>query len=142
LNIYGDEKFIKDTQEGSKYFEIMNLYREVIENEAKLAVSITDIYTTFRILVHDDFINSIIYFGDSHRKNIHKYLIEIGFTLYKKMEATSENERCIKDIIPFTNFFSKDFSELESKLDGGNYKYKYLKYKSKYLSSKKLLDIS
>lgn len=67
---------------------------------------VNDLYTVLRIIKNDDIKNGIIYTGNSHLISLNEYLNVCGFNLITQKHNTSENTRCVKDVIPFDVFFN------------------------------------
>lgn len=67
---------------------------------------ITDLYTVLRIIKNDDIKNCIIYAGEKHLISLNEYLTACGINIFTQKHNTPENIRCVKDVIPFVEFFT------------------------------------
>lgn len=126
------------------YIEIFNIYMKkkikILENfdeffllhesAININIFITELYTLLRIF-SKDIKNNIIYNGSVHTEILYEYLSNCGFTtdLIKEAEQpeisdTADEEliedeepfRCLRNIIPFQDYFKEDYNSEDTKV--------------------------
>lgn len=113
---YGDivfsnrELIVKENE--SNFNEKLDMIRYLYEKEIFATSIMSDMYLLSRMLKSDIYINCIVYVGKAHYFTIKECLLSMGFELKNELFGDENNFRCIKNIIPFDEFFKNKYNEL------------------------------